>query len=145
VRKIYFVLHGTTRAASAGQNFCSGTTSQLRKDPFHMYTLVPHLPQFQLRAREGWPLLIVATEVNGDRVQMKGVLPRLVRWTCRADSCWYKRFCSALSAVVCPVQNICFLSVHYYNSFVAIAQQAGQPAVLGCLSLSMCLWYQQFL
>jgi hypothetical protein len=33
-----------------------------------------------------------------------------------------------------------FLTVHYLNSFVPIAQQAGQAAVLGRLSLSVCLW-----
>ncbi len=33
-----------------------------------------------------------------------------------------------------------FLAVHYFKSFVPITQQAGQAAVLGRLSLSMCLW-----
>ncbi len=59
------------------------------------------------------------------RVQMKGVLPWLIRWACR---------------LVEPVQNTFFLTVHYFNSFVPIAQQAGQAAVLGRLSLSMRLW-----
>ncbi len=63
------------------------------------------------------------------RVQMKGVLPWLVRWACRAGT---RDFCSDLAAWVGPVQNICFLTIH--NSFVPIAQQAGQAAVLGrCL------------
>jgi hypothetical protein len=31
-------------------------------------------------------------------------------------------------------------AVHHFNSFVPIAEQAGQAAVLGRLSLSMCLW-----
>jgi hypothetical protein len=35
-------------------------------------------------------------------------------------------------------------SVHYFSSFVSIAQQAGQKVVLGHLSLSMCLWSRQF-
>jgi hypothetical protein len=39
-----------------------------------------------------------------------------------------------------PVQNIIFLTADYFNSFVPIAQQAGQAAVLGRLSLSVCLW-----
>ncbi len=39
------------------------------------------------------------------RVQMKGVLPWLVRWACRADS---RDFYSALAALVGPVQNIFF-------------------------------------
>jgi hypothetical protein len=38
------------------------------------------------------------------------------------------------------VQNTIFLTVHFFNSFVPIAQQAGQVAVLGRLSLSECLW-----
>jgi hypothetical protein len=48
-------------------------------------------------------------------------------------------FCSALAAVIGPVENIIFLIVHYFNSFVPIAQ-LGQAALLGRLSLSRCLW-----
>ncbi len=33
-----------------------------------------------------------------------------------------------------------FLTVHYFNFFVPIAQLARQAAVLGRISLSMCLW-----
>jgi hypothetical protein len=33
-----------------------------------------------------------------------------------------------------PVNNIFFLAVHYFNSFVPIAQQVEQAAVLGHLS-----------
>jgi hypothetical protein len=39
--------------------------------------------------REGWPLLTVETEANGDLKsiqQMKGVLPWLVRWALRAGT-----------------------------------------------------------
>jgi hypothetical protein len=68
---------------------------------------------------------------------MKGVLSWLVRWACRAAT---RDFCSSLAALVGLVQNILFfLTVHYLNSFVPIAQQAGQAAVLGRLSLSVCL------
>jgi hypothetical protein len=70
------------------------------------------------------------------RVQMEEVFPWLVRWSCRAGP---RVFCSALAALVGPVQNIVFLTVHFFYSFVPIAQQAGQAAVLGRLSLSMCL------
>jgi hypothetical protein len=66
---------------------------------------------------------------------MKWVLPWLVRWACRAG---IRDFCPALAALVSPIQNI--FTVHYFNSFVPIAQQAGQAAVLGRLSLSLCLW-----
>ena len=41
-----------------------------------------------------------------------------------------------LHALVGPVQNICFLTVQDFKSFVPIAQQAGQAIVLGRLSLS---------
>jgi hypothetical protein len=34
-------------------------------------------------------------------------------------------------------KNLFFLAVHNFNSFVPIAQQAGQAAVLGRLSLSL--------
>jgi hypothetical protein len=66
---------------------------------------------------------------------MTEVLPWLVRLGGRAGT---RDFCSALAALVGPVQNICFLTVYYFNSFVPIAQQAGQVAVLGPLSFSMC-------
>jgi hypothetical protein len=66
---------------------------------------------------------------------MRWVLPGLVRWACRAGT---RDFCPALAALVSPIQNI--LTVHYFNSFVPSAQQAGQAAVLGRLSLSLCLW-----
>jgi hypothetical protein len=39
------------------------------------------------------------------RVHMKGVLPCLVRWACRAGT---RDFCSALAHLVDRVQNICF-------------------------------------
>jgi hypothetical protein len=59
---------------------------------------------------------------------------RLVRWACRAGT---RDFCSW----VCSCRpTIFFLTVHYLNSFVPNAQQAGQAAVLGRLSLSGCLW-----
>jgi hypothetical protein len=44
------------------------------------------------------------------------------------------------AALVCPVQNILFLTIDYFNSFVPIAQLAGQAVVQGRPSLSMCLW-----
>ncbi len=53
-------------------------------------------------------------------------------------------FCTVLAALVGPVQNMFCLAVYYFNSFVPIAQQAGQAAVLavGRLSISRCLWIQ---
>jgi hypothetical protein len=57
---------------------------------------------------------------------MTGVLPWLVRWACRAGT---RHFGPALAALVAPEPNIFFLTVHYFNSFVPIAQQAGQVVV----------------
>jgi hypothetical protein len=68
---------------------------------------------------------------------MKGVLPWLVLWVCRAGT---RDFCSALAALVGSVQNIFPIPVHYFISFVSNARQDGQAAVLDRLSLSMCLW-----
>jgi hypothetical protein len=44
----------------------------------------------------------------------------------------------ALAALVSPVKNIIFVTVHFFTFLVPIAQQPGQPGVLGRLSL--CLW-----
>jgi hypothetical protein len=91
-----------------------------------------------IETRERWPLLTVETEVNGDSKSTNERCPSLVgHWACRAVT---RDFCSALAALVGSVQNIVFLTVHYFNSFVPIAQQSGQAVVLGCLSLSICLW-----
>jgi hypothetical protein len=61
---------------------------------------------------------------------MKGVHPWLIHWVLLV-------FCPALAALVDPVKTIIFLSVHYFNSFVPIAQQAGQTVVSGRLSLNV--------
>ncbi len=68
------------------------------------------------------------------RVQMKGVFSWLVRWACRDCT---RDFCSALAALVSPVQNIFSPSEHYFGFFVLIAQQGRQAAVLGRLSHSV--------
>jgi hypothetical protein len=66
-------------------------------------------------------------------VHMKMVLPWLFL------SCQYKRF---LSCLCCPSRPSYKKFPHrtLFNSFVPIAQQAGQAAVLGRLSVRMCLW-----
>jgi len=66
--------------------------------------------------------------------------PWLARWACCAD---IRDFCLTLAALIGPVPNIAFLTVHYFHSFVLMGQQAGQAAVLGRLSRSMCLWRQR--
>ncbi len=72
---------------------------------------------------------------------MKGGLDRVA---CRAGT---RDFSPALTALICPVQNIFSSPVHYFNCFVANAQQARQSAVLGRLSLNMSLGvhYTQYL
>ncbi len=73
-------------------------------------------------------------------VQLKGVLPWLVRWAGRAST---RDFYPAVAALVSLVQNIYFLTVHYFNLCVPIAQQpAGLAVVQGRLSMNVCLWDQ---
>ncbi len=72
--------------------------------------------------KEGWPLLTVETELNGDSKRTNKGLSWLVCWTCRADT---RDFCIGLAALVGPVQNIFFLTIHFFYSFVPISQQAG--------------------
>jgi hypothetical protein len=67
---------------------------------------------------------------------MKEVLSWFVRRACRAGT---RDFWSALAALVGKVQKPFFHIALYFNAFVLIAQQAGQAAVLGRLSLTMCL------
>jgi hypothetical protein len=70
------------------------------------------------------------------RGQLKVVLSWLFRWLALSFAV-ARDFCSALAALVGLVQNIFFLTVHYFNAFDPIAQQSGQTAVLGRLSLSV--------
>jgi hypothetical protein len=51
--------------------------------------------------------------------------------------CRYKRFFPALVAVVGLVQNMFFLTIHYFSSFFLNAQQDGPAVVLGHLSLNI--------
>ncbi len=51
-------------------------------------------------------------------------------------------FCPALAPLVSPVPNIIFLTVHFFNLFVPIAQEPRQAGVLGRLSL--CLWVHRW-
>jgi hypothetical protein len=83
--------------------------------------------------REGWPLLTVKMEVNGDSKSTNERGPSLVGSL--GSSCRTRDFYPVLAAVVSPVQNILFLAVHYFNLCVPIAQQPGQEVVQGRLSL----------
>jgi hypothetical protein len=72
--------------------------------------------------REGWPLLTIETEVNGDSKTTNERGPSLVGLL--GLSCRYKKFFSVLAALVRLVgrkENIFFLAGHYFNAFVPIA------------------------
>ncbi len=87
--------------------------------------------------RDGWPQrAAVETEVNGDSKSTNDRGPFLVSWACRACT---RDFCSAFAALASPLQINFSFTVHYFNSFVPTAQQAGQAAVLGRLSLIVCV------
>jgi hypothetical protein len=55
-------------------------------------------------------------------------------------SCRYMRFLFCLG---CSSRGFFTAGAHYFNACVPIAQQAGQAAVLGDLSLCLCLWLRQ--
>ncbi len=62
--------------------------------------------------------------MNGDTKRTnERVIPWLVRWASSA--------CSALAALVDPVQNIFFLTVHYFDSF--FPKLGRQPCWVACL------------
>ncbi len=64
------------------------------------------------------------------RVHMQGVLRLLDRWARRAGTTY---FCPTLAALVSQVQNIIFLTAHFFTLLVPITQQPGQAVVLGRL------------
>jgi hypothetical protein len=68
---------------------------------------------------------------------MTGVLLWLIRWAPCAGT---RDFCSALAALVSPVQFF-FLTTHYCTSFVPYAQQAEQAVVPRRPSINLSLWY----
>ncbi len=88
---------------------------------------------FPKETREGWPLLTVETEVNGDSKRTNE------KWSCLG---WFVKLVSPVQnsfVLPCCSSQPSILTVHYFNSFVPIAQQAGQAAVLGRLSLGVCV------
>ncbi len=80
---------------------------------------------------EGWPLLTVLKLrwMGTQGVQMKVVLVGCFRWACRAGT---RKFCPALAALVGPIQNIFFLTVHSsihcpYRQASWAGSRAGSP------------------
>jgi hypothetical protein len=65
------------------------------------------------------------------RVQMKGVLPWLVRCARPAGT---KDFYPALAALIIPVQNIFLLTVQYFNLCVSWVCSRAGPHVSECAS-----------
>ncbi len=90
--------------------------------------------------RDGPCWLLKLRQMGTQRVHMKGVLTLLVRWARRAGTI---DFCPALAALVGPVQNIIFLTIHYFALFVPITQQTRKAVITGLLSLNMCVWVWQ--
>ncbi len=105
---------------------------------FHFDSLCLITPDRE--TRKGWPLLTVETETNGDSKSTNERSPSLIGSL--GSSCQYERFffCSVLAALVAQYKIYFYPTVHYFNSFVLIAQQAGPAVVQGRLSLDACLW-----
>jgi len=73
------------------------------------------------RTREGWPLLTVEIEVNGEskRTNERGPF-----WVGSLGiSCWYKTFLFCLGCFGQPSTKYFFFTVQYFNSFVPIAMR----------------------
>ncbi len=83
--------------------------------------------------REGWPLLPVETEANGDSKSINERDPFL--GVSLGSSCRYMRPLSCLGCCCQPSTKYFFLAIHYFNLCVLIAQQPGQAVVQGRLSL----------
>jgi hypothetical protein len=80
--------------------------------------------------REGWPMLTVETEANGNSRSS---------WLVHGLVVPVQEIFSGLGCSSCPVQNIFFRLTLFQLTFVPIAQQAGQAVVLGRLSLNVSL------
>ncbi len=85
------------------------------------------------RLETGGPCWLLKLRWMGTQTaQMKGVLPWLFDWACRAST---RDFCSALAALVGPVQNI-FFSLPYIISIQLSpfpCKLGGQPCLVACL------------
>ncbi len=90
--------------------------------------------------RERWPLLTVETEVNREDSRRKNERGHFLVGSLGLF-CTYKRFLFCLGCSSQPSTNYRFPSPYTFSIPLSpIAQQAGQAAVLGRLSLCVCLW-----
>ncbi len=95
------------------------------------------MPQPERLERGGPCWLLKLRQMETQRGQMTGVtfFVGLLGLSCR-----YKWFLLCLAALVGLVQNIFFLMVYYFDSSVLLSTwKAGQAAVLGRLSFSVCV------
>ncbi len=67
------------------------------------------------RLERGGPLLTVETEVNGDSKNTFKLKWSFLGWCTGLNVPVQEIFCPALTAQVGPVQNIFFLTIHYFN------------------------------
>ncbi len=79
--------------------------------------------------------------LRGDKWKWKGSFPG---WFVGLVVPVQEIFVQCLSCSSRPSTKYFFLAEHYFNAFTPSAQQAGQPAVLGRLSLSVCLWEERY-
>jgi hypothetical protein len=98
----------------------------------------PFLSGWTRNTRDGWPLLTVETEANGDSGSTYERGPSLVG--SMGSSCQCRRFLSCLGCSSRPRTKYFCLTVHYFNTFYPFAQQAGQAVVPCRLSLNICPW-----
>ncbi len=92
--------------------------------------------------REGWPLLTVESEANGDSKSTYERGPYLIG--ALNSSCRYNRFLSCLGCSSRPSTKYYIASlIHYFALFVPITQQTRQAVMPGRLSLNMWLWVWQ--
>jgi hypothetical protein len=83
----------------------------------------------ETRERERvWPLLTVETEGNGDSQSTNERGPSLV-----GSLGSLRDFCPALAALIGPVENIFFLTIHNFNSFLSNVQMGRQSCRVACL------------
>jgi hypothetical protein len=100
------------------------------------FPLLPQLLRFLAgrETREGWPLLTIETEANGDskRTNEKG---SFLGWFVELVVPVQEIFCFALAALIGPVQNIFVLNVH--RTSIPLSPSASklgrQPCWVACL------------
>jgi hypothetical protein len=108
-----------------GDKEVNGNVDKLKK-------LIHFIPLENTReTREGWDLLTVETEVNGDSKSTNERSPSLVG--SMGLSCRYKPFLFCLGCSGQPSTKYFFPGT-LFQLLCAVAQQAGQAAVLGRLS-----------